>query len=624
MTQRFAPFVLVLTLLPGWTGELSAAPGKDPDVEPGPATELDSYCVLPTRQRVAPPSIPFTELTPFAEVEPNNTQATANFLALGFDPGEDSAFDVTGSLTAGDLDFFTFDLLPGDVLGANRVGAGSLLQLLNPGGVLQVGSQTDAAFIYPNASPLPGGGGRALAWVVDTAGTYAFRISGGSGAYTLELRLFRPGLESTVLGTHQTVFIDFDGATINALALFGQGSTNAVLSPLTSFLAGWGLTPADENAVIDAVLAAVAESLDADVATLGNNGDFQISGVHGEFDVEILNSRDHADPFGQPNVSRVIVGGTIAQLGISTIGIAESIDPGNYEASETAVVLLDLLSAAAPNPNSLNTFPRAPGVTILDVVGVGVGNITAHEAGHYLGNFHTTRFNALPNIMDQGGNLGNIVGVGPDGIFGSADDIDVDLGDDTFANEGFTGTEDTLNVVAFDGSTGTISQCGNNVIDPFEVCDGTALGGQSCTGLGFDGGTLACAADCSGYDTSGCFFCRTGFSTGDWNLPTATSTGTIAGTVYDLAGVALYKLHGQVFANGTVSGTLSDGLAPDPDYVFSGTWVYTNPTLATGTWGAYLYTPTGASPIGKIGGRWSDNPSFPVIGAYRAEWRLCP
>ena len=110
-------------------------------------------------------------------------------------------------------------------------------------------------------------------------------------------------------------------------------------------------------------------------------------------------------------VSRVIVGGTIPELGIATIGIAESIDPGNFATGETAVVLLDLLSGPSFDPNSLNQFLLAGGATIVDLVGIGVGNIVAHEAGHFFANFHTDNFNATPNIMDQGGNLANTVGV---------------------------------------------------------------------------------------------------------------------------------------------------------------------------------------------------------------------
>jgi hypothetical protein len=46
--------------------------------------------------------------------------------------------------------------------------------------------------------------------------------------------------------------------------------------------------------------------------------------------------------------------------------------------------------------------------------------------------------------------------------------------------------------------------CGNGVADPGEVCDGNDLGGQTCQGLGFASGTLACANDCQSFDVSGC------------------------------------------------------------------------------------------------------------------------
>ncbi len=51
---------------------------------------------------------------------------------------------------------------------------------------------------------------------------------------------------------------------------------------------------------------------------------------------------------------------------------------------------------------------------------------------------------------------------------------------------------------------GAAGFCGDNTIDPGETCDGTALGGETCSSQGCSGGTLACAGDCSGFDTSGC------------------------------------------------------------------------------------------------------------------------
>ena len=55
-----------------------------------------------------------------------------------------------------------------------------------------------------------------------------------------------------------------------------------------------------------------------------------------------------------------------------------------------------------------------------------------------------------------------------------------------------------------DGDTGGSSTCGNGVAEQGETCDGQDLAGTSCTSLGFDGGVLACTADCSSFDVSGC------------------------------------------------------------------------------------------------------------------------
>ena len=51
--------------------------------------------------------------------------------------------------------------------------------------------------------------------------------------------------------------------------------------------------------------------------------------------------------------------------------------------------------------------------------------------------------------------------------------------------------------------TGTTTTCGNGVIDAGEQCDGTAFGGVTCSTLGYTGGLLACSSTCQRV-TTGC------------------------------------------------------------------------------------------------------------------------
>ncbi|HET6374340.1 MAG TPA: M23 family metallopeptidase, partial [Candidatus Polarisedimenticolia bacterium] len=51
---------------------------------------------------------------------------------------------------------------------------------------------------------------------------------------------------------------------------------------------------------------------------------------------------------------------------------------------------------------------------------------------------------------------------------------------------------------------GVCDLCGDDMITPPEPCDGANLAGQTCLSLNFDGGSLACNASCTAFDTSGC------------------------------------------------------------------------------------------------------------------------
>ncbi|MBV7330326.1 cadherin-like domain-containing protein [Chloroflexi bacterium TSY] len=359
-----------------------------------------------------------------------------------------------------DFDYFSFDLQAGDILGINGLESVRMIKLLDAAGNSLITSSKDTAGAYPETSPLPAGGNTSLAYVASRDGRFIISAEKGAGQYKIEVNVYRPLLSQQDGEAIQTIFLDFDGATINP-SIFSGPDEERTLSPFRTFLPRWGLTAADENAVLDAILKVVHENLAHDVSGStgkGRNGDFLITGIPGEFAIQILNSRDHTDPVGHQHVSRVIIGGTTEQAGINTIGVSESIDVGNFDTSESALVLLDLLSGGTNDPNSLNRFGLAGSLSKIDLVGIGVGNIVAHEAGHFFGNWHTNNSSSTPaNIMDRGGDLSNIVGIGPDNIFGSADDQDVDFGIDQYTpEEDLVGLQDTLQTIAFGLSTSAL------------------------------------------------------------------------------------------------------------------------------------------------------------------------
>lgn len=374
----------------------------------------------------------------------DSSSGLGNIFGLPLDEG---IYTATIGLDYVDEQEFVFLLKKGDVFGAAIEGAGSKLSIIDGTKTERQGSMQDLRFIMPDNSPLPAGD-ISVNHVADRFGFFKLTAEGRSnGPFSLRLEAALPTLKTGILGDVQTIFIDFDGATVDlSESLFPElppGDAVVTLSPLSAFLSGWGISDADEYALVDKIMSVINKSLVLDIKERGGNPFFKI---------ELLNSRDHQDPFGLENVSRVIVGGTIDELGVSTIGIAQSIDVGNFDTSETAFVLLDLLSDPNPfNPNSLNSFPIDPSASIIDLVGIAVGEITAHEAGHYLGNWHTDQFNDQPNIMDQGGNLAfSIIGLGPDGIYGTGDDVDVGFGRDTYVpSEGLTGIENTMTSIAW-------------------------------------------------------------------------------------------------------------------------------------------------------------------------------
>ncbi len=365
-----------------------------------------------------------------------------------FDSGSGAGFAAEGdyrltiSAQRVDNDYFAVRLRPGDVLGGVARGTADGLAIVKPDGTRMVGSTgLDASFLYPATSPLPGGGNTTLAYVAEEPGWYAVQPTGAPGRYDLTVEAYRPGTEGD-RGRRQTVLLDFDPGRVQTGTWGGPGARD--VSPFRSFVPRWGIARSRTRRLERAVLDTVRANLQREV---------QASGLNRHVDVEVLDARQHPELVGRRNVSHIYVAGSIAETWLDTIGIAETIDPGNFGHEDEAIVLLDVLSGDPDELGdaSLNYFMNSRSHRVR-FVAQAVGNIVAHEVGHTVGSFHTEFSNDVHNLMDSGGGFfgENLFGVGPDMVGGTADDENIRFRtDDYSAFEGFTGLENTKNVTAW-------------------------------------------------------------------------------------------------------------------------------------------------------------------------------
>jgi len=398
----------------------------------------DAWCKYPPqRPRLPVPPLDLLALRNLNEIEPNDDIAEAQVLPLGTNPGQDRDIDINGNIiNPSDVDAFRFTAKKGDIIGIAGLASGNmdpLVGVFDSAGSLLILNDDDGglSFLLPPATPFPPAQGpvdSTFTWFCPEDGDYHIAVfpfdATTIGPYKLKIRSRRPFFEAQAdAPARQIVYLDFDGFIANP-ALIWESDINqeVAFSPLSEFIPDWGFVPADENAVIDKVVEIVEQNFD-EMRNLGLNGNRPDDGIDGHFDVEVRNSRDDPDPAGQPFVTRVVIGGTIQQLGIQTIGLAEFIDPGNFQPEDHSIVLLDLLSASAADPNSINAIPRDPSMSKTDLVGLVIGNIVSHEIGHTIGCWHTELFNASQDsIMDTGGNLLARAEVGNDLMAGTSDD----------------------------------------------------------------------------------------------------------------------------------------------------------------------------------------------------------
>ena len=402
-----------------------------------------------------------------SELEPNNFVARAQLLPLS----ASQPVNVSGTFSSLiDEDYFALDLKKGDILDTRLVGvAGTRPSLVlldaNTQELLFAQGRFLNGTAYPPSSPLYKDGLTTLPYVIATSGRYYMRVADGVGSYVLNLRVHRSTFEAEPIGTQQTLYIDFDGAftrseTLNLTAL-GVPAGTLRIPPLSRYMPQLGLTTADAPSVARNTMARLEQKMRTSLAARSNNGFFGATGNPGEFNVRLISSYDSPDIWGQPNVSRVLVGGTQTEIGLDPatglLGIAQSVDVGNFGREESGLVMLDILIADAMDPAMV---PIAGNVSRSDLFAELLSMVIAHEAGHFLGGVHQDPNNLQYGIMDQFYDPTIVSGAGRDGIFGNRDDEPLYFSVDEFSPTAGVpfggGVNDSANMLAFGMSTGTV------------------------------------------------------------------------------------------------------------------------------------------------------------------------
>ena len=319
-------------------------------------------------------ALQLTEREQITQSGQNDVIAKAELIPLGNGPGQRTpsifadpcSYSLYTSDFGGinvDIDTFAFDLKAGDVLDIATLGTAGTIDLFDEQGIFWAGTSSfPTSNSTPVDSPIQTIGNSTLAVVVvPEDGRYYLSVTplDTSSNYVLGLRTYRPVAEQLPVGVGQVIYMDLDGGFYPASLFLGVDDDGIPVPgvirvpSLQESLPNLGIEVADSaalNELIDKMLAEMERHF-AELGVNGNAGDYDFTGVKGDFGVTILNSRDHADPGSHPLVTRVHVGGVneLFPDNDGLLGISSTLDVGNFSMDDIVVAFTEpILPAPVP------------------------------------------------------------------------------------------------------------------------------------------------------------------------------------------------------------------------------------------------------------------------------------
>ena len=158
--------------------------------------------------------------------------------ASGIGAGDEGSYDVEIIVNESDTDFYAVNLKAGDVIGGSL--SGGATQRADVAIRRRGGGRFDPGRVVHLPERLAAPRRRERGIRLRRRGTRVVRSLGLLGVGTVRRYCSRP-IDRARRGERvaQTIYLDFDGARLNTNIFGGPGVRT--LSPLSSFLAGWGL-----------------------------------------------------------------------------------------------------------------------------------------------------------------------------------------------------------------------------------------------------------------------------------------------------------------------------------------------------------------------------------------------